>query len=97
MIADMDDDELEKLISEPLEPVLDEGFSEAIVARLEKAAGIRKRMLAFAFFLSALCFAAVLTPIILTSVSLASGWHAALVAFLAVGTPAASLFLVVDS
>lgn len=85
------------LLSEPLEPVLDDGFSEALGQRLDKAARNRRLVLAIAFFLSALCFAAVLTPVLLTSVSLASGWQAAMVAFLAVSTPVASLFLVVDS
>lgn len=93
----MEDDELESLLCEPLEPVLDDGFSQALGARLEHAARRRRQVLAVAFSLAALCFAAVLTPVLLTSISLASGWQAAMIAFLAVSTPAASLFLVVDS
>lgn len=97
MITEIKDDELESLLCEPLESVQDEGFSEVLGRRLEKAARKRRLVLAVAFFLSALCFAAVLTPVLLTSINLASGWQAAMVAFLAVITPAASLFLVVDS
>lgn len=97
MIGEIKDHELESLLCEPLEPVVDDGFSAVLAERLEKVARRRKMVLAVAFSFAALCFAAVLTPLLLTSISLVSGWQAAMIAFLAVSMPAASLFLVVDS
>lgn len=97
MMTRIEDHELEALLSEPLGTVADDGFSDAFIERMQAARRRERWVLAVAFFLAAVCLAAALPTVLLTGVSFALGWQAALVGMLALAVPLVSVFLIVDS
>lgn len=98
MLNSMDDETLDALLREPLDPIADDGFSDQIVRQMEVRQKKSRLILGVAFCLAALCLALVLAALLPASAATGVlGWQGAAIALVALLLPLIPIYLIVDS
>lgn len=93
----MSDDELDLLLAQSMEPVADDGFSEAVMAQISRQNKKERSILLVAFALAAVCLTIVVPPFLMSAIG-GDGWVPTVTASLfALSVPFTSLLLLIES